>query len=135
MKETKTMATRVTDQTTPAQPALDQTKLDALLARAVADLSAGYGGILVSLGARLGLYRAMAGAGPLSPAELAARSACAGPYVREWLNAQAAGGYVDYHPASGTYELSPEQALVLADPESPAYMPTAWNIPAALWAG
>jgi SAM-dependent methyltransferase len=124
------MAAPVTDQTK-----LDQTKLDAVLARALGDLSAGYGGVLVSLGARLGLYRAMAGAGPVSPAELAARAGCAEGYVREWLNAQAAGGYVDYHPLSGTYELSPEQALVLADEDSPAYMPTAWNIPAALWAG
>ena len=118
-----------------AQPRLDQTKLEALLARAVGDLSAGYGGVLVRLGARLGLYQAMAGAGPLSAAELAARAGCAEPYVREWLNAQAAGGYVDYHAVSGTYELSPEQALVLADEDSPAYMPHAWQIPAALWAG
>ena len=73
--------------TETAQTRLDQTKLEALLARAVGDLSAGYGGVLVRLGARLGLYQAMAGAGPLSPAELAARAGCAEPYVREWLNA------------------------------------------------
>ncbi len=115
-------------------PVIDGTKLDSLLARAVGDLSAAYGGVLVSLGAKLGLYQAMAGAGPISPAELAARTGSAERYVREWLNAQAAGGYVEYHPASGTYELSPEQALVLADADSPVYMPHAWQVPAALWA-
>ena len=115
-------------------PVIDGTKLESLLGRAVGDLSAAYGGVMVSLGAKLGLYEAMAGAGPISPAELAARAGCAERYVREWLNAQAAGGYVEYHPASGTYELSPEQALVLADADSPVYMPHAWQVPAALWA-
>jgi len=112
---------------------IDRTKLDALLARAVSDLSAGYGGVLVSLGNKLGLYKAMAGAGPLSSAELAARAGCAERYVREWLNAQAAGGYVDYHAWSDTYELSPEQAMVLADEDSPAFMPSAWQVPASMW--
>lgn len=53
--------------------------------------------------------------------------------MREWLNAQAAGGYVAYHAPSDTYELSPEQAAVLADEESPYYIPHAWNVPAAMW--
>jgi SAM-dependent methyltransferase len=114
-------------------PVIDQTKLNSLLARAVGDLSAGYGGVLVSLGSKLGLYKAMAGAGPVSASELAARAGCAERYVREWLNAQVAGGYVDYHAVSDTYELSPEQAMVLADEDSPVYMPTAWQIPASMW--
>ena len=88
---------------------------------------------MVSLGSKLGLYKAMAGAGPLSATELAARAGCAERYVREWLNAQAAGGYVDYHAVSDTYELSPEQALVLADEDSPVYIPHAWNVPASMW--
>ena len=53
--------------------------------------------------------------------------------MREWLNAQAAGGYIGYHAVSDTYELSPEQAMVLADEDSPAYIPPAWNVPAAMW--
>src|SRR5690606_23476702 len=85
---------------------IDSHKLDALLNTAVSDLSAGYGGVMISLGYKLGLYRAMAGAGPLSAAEVARRSECAERYVREWLNAQVAGGYVDYHPSSETYELT-----------------------------
>ena len=113
---------------------IDQRKLDALLGATVADLSAGYGGVMISLGYKLGLYRAMAGAGPLSSAEVARRSECAERYVREWLNSQVAGGYVTYHPSSETYELSPEQAMVLADDTSPVFIPTAWQVPASMWA-
>jgi hypothetical protein len=58
---------------------------------------------LVVMGDRLGLYRALTGAGPLSPAELAERTGTAERYIREWLNAQAAGGYVEYDPDSGRY--------------------------------
>jgi SAM-dependent methyltransferase len=88
---------------------------------------------MVSLGMKLGLYRAMAGAGPISSQELAARTGCAERYVREWLNAQVAGGYVGYHAISGTYELSPEQAMVLADEDSPVFLPSAWQVPASMW--
>jgi SAM-dependent methyltransferase len=112
---------------------IDQSKLESFVMRAVGDLSAAYGGVMVSLGDKLGLYKAMAGAGPISARELAARAGCAERYVREWLNAQAAGGYVGYHAVSGTYELSPEQALALADEDSPVFIPTAWNVPASMW--
>src|SRR3546814_5172047 len=88
---------------------IDPAKLNALLQRAVEDLSAGYGGVMMSLGHRLGLYKAMAGAGPLSPRELSGRTGCAERYVTEWLNAQVAGGYVAYYAISGTYELTPAQ--------------------------
>ncbi|MFI0843871.1 class I SAM-dependent methyltransferase [Mesorhizobium sp. IMUNJ 23232] len=113
---------------------IDTAKLDALVARAFGDLSAGYGGVMISIGNRLGLYKAMAGAGPLSPRELAARAGCTERYVREWLNAQVAGGYVAYHAVSGTYELTPEQAMVLADEDSPTFFPNAWAVPASMWA-
>jgi SAM-dependent methyltransferase len=112
---------------------IDRTKLETFLARAVGDLSAGYGGVMVSLGSKLGLYKAMWGAGPISAKELAQRAGCAERYVGEWLNAQAAGGYVVYHAVSDTYELSPEQATVLADEDSPVYIPNAWNVPASMW--
>lgn len=113
---------------------INQQELDAVVARLFGDLSAGYGGVLVSIGARLGLYKAMAGVGPLSSAELARRTGCAERYLREWLNAQVAGGYVAYHPLSRTYELTPEQALVLADDTSPVYMPNGWQVVASMWA-
>jgi len=119
---------------TNIQPnAIDRAKLDAFLARAVGDLSAGYGGVMVSIGNRLGLYRAMAGAGPLSSQELASRAGCAERYVREWLGAQVAGGYVAYHSISDTYELTPEQAFVLANEDSPVFIPNAWAVPASMW--
>jgi SAM-dependent methyltransferase len=112
----------------------DPQKLDALVGRLFGDLSAGYGGVMISLGDKLGLYKAMQGAGPLSSREVASRSGCAERYVREWLNAQVAGGYVDYHAASGTYELTPEQAAVVADDTSPVFLPHAWQVVASMWA-
>ncbi len=112
---------------------IDPAKLDAIVARAIGDLSAGYGGVMVSIGNRLGLYKAMAGAGPLSSRELASRAGCAERYVREWLGSQAAGGYVLYHALSDTYELTPEQAFVLADEDSPVFIPNAWAVPASMW--
>lgn len=114
-------------------PVIDPTKLEAFVTRAIGDLTTGYTGVMVSLGSKLGLYKAMAGAGPLSAREVAKRSGCAERYVREWLNAQAAGGYIGYHAVSDTYELSPEQAMVLADEDSPFYVPPAWEVPAAMW--
>ena len=114
--------------------AVDQQKLDVLVGRLFSDLSAGYGGVMVSLGDKLGLYRAMAGAGPLSSQEVGSRSGCGERYVREWLNAQVAGGYVDYHPTSGTYELNPEQAAILAEDTSPVFLPHAWQVVASMWA-
>lgn len=115
-------------------PVIDNTRLERFVQRAMDDLAAGYGGVMVSLGHRLGLYKAMAGAGPLSARELAKRTGCATRYVSEWLNSQAAGGYVDHHALSDTYELAPEQALVLADESSPVFVPPAWNVPASMWA-
>jgi SAM-dependent methyltransferase len=112
---------------------LDQTKLDAFAARALGDLTGAYTGLMVSIGAKLGLYKALEGAGPLSSRELASRTDSAERYVREWLNAQAAAGYLIYHSTSDTYELSPEHAMVLANEDSPYYLTPAWNVPAALW--
>jgi len=102
---------------------LDEDKLNAFVFRAVEEVGATLNTALVVMGDRLGLYRAMAGAGPLSPAEIAARTDTTERYVREWLNAQAAGGYVEYDPESGRYTLPPEQALALTAEDSPAYLP------------
>jgi 2-polyprenyl-3-methyl-5-hydroxy-6-metoxy-1,4-benzoquinol methylase len=116
-------------------PGIDQTKLESFVMRALNDLAGTYGGMMVNVGHKLGLYKALAGAGPTSAEELAARTGCAERYLREWLNTQAAGGYLDYHAASGKYELSAEHALVLAVEDSPVFIPNAWNAPAALWHG
>ncbi len=103
--------------------AIDGDKLMQFVFRAVDEVGATLNTALVVMGDRLGLYRALAGAGPLSPAELAGRTGTAERYVREWLNAQAAGGYVEYDPDSGRYTLPPEQAVALTEPDSPAYLP------------
>jgi SAM-dependent methyltransferase len=102
--------------------AIDEQKLEAFVNQAIGDLGAAVSACLIHIGDKLGLYKAMAGAGPLSPGELAARTATAEPYIREWLNNQAAGGYVSYEPATGRYELPPEQAACLADEDSPAFV-------------
>jgi SAM-dependent methyltransferase len=96
--------------------------------RAVDEVGATLNTALVVMGDRLGLYRALAGAGPLTPAELAERTGTAERYVREWLNAQAAGAYVDYDPDSCRYSLSPEHAMALTDESSPAYLPGFFQI-------
>ncbi len=112
---------------------IDEKKLGAFVQQALGDLAAGFGGVMVSLGHKSGLYRAMRDAGPLGAAELAERAGCAERYVREWLNSQAAGGYVTYDAQRDAYELPPEQAMVLADEESPVFIPPAWDVPASIW--
>ncbi|MFC4353340.1 class I SAM-dependent methyltransferase [Fodinicurvata halophila] len=113
--------------------AIDESKLNAFIQQAVGDLAAGFGGIMVSLGHKCGLYKAMKGAGPMTARQVAERAGCAERYVREWLNSQAAGGYVAYDAANDSYELTPEQALVLADEDSPVFIPHAWEVPASVW--
>jgi SAM-dependent methyltransferase len=88
---------------------------------------------LVVLGDRLGLYRALA-ARPATAAELAQRSELAERYVREWLNAQAAAGYVTYDAATGRYALPAEHAEALANPDSPAFVPGLYQVTGAIWA-
>ena len=108
--------------------AVDGQKLEQFVFRAVEEVGATLNAALVVMGDKLGLYRALAGAGPLTPVELARRSGVAERYVREWANAQAAGGYVTYDPSAGTYELPPEQTVALTDSDSPAYLPGFFQI-------
>jgi len=108
--------------TTHTPPVLDEDRLNALLGQAVGEFGATVNAALVVIGDRLGLYRELAAAGPSTPAELAQRTGNAERYVREWLNAQAASGYVDYDAATARYSMSPEQAMMFADPESPAFV-------------
>lgn len=107
--------------------------LNQLIGRAFGDLAAGASGVMVSLGRRLGLYKVMAGAGRLSSAEVARRAECAERYVREWLGSQVASQYLLYHPEDQTFEMTPEQAMVLADENSPCYFPAAWEVTASMW--
>jgi len=112
---------------------LDPQKLDEFLGKVVGDAGAAMSAALVVVGDRLGLYRALTGS-PATAAELAARTGTAPRYVQEWLDAQAAGGYVAYDPADGRYRLPPEQATALADESSPAFVPGLFQVTQAIWA-
>lgn len=107
--------------------AIDQEKLGAFLGKAVGDLGAVFGAVLVSIGDQLGLYKALA-VEPLDAAGLAAKTGTAERYVAEWLASQAAGGYVSYDADSGKFHLSPEQAFCLADPDGAVDLPGAYMI-------
>ena len=111
---------------------MDEEKLQQFVGKALAEMGAGMNVALVVIGDKLGLYQAMAGAGPLTSAELAEQTGTSERYVREWLNAQAAGGYVTYDPATKTYTLPPEQASCLADESSPTFLPGAFQVIAAV---
>src|SRR5215831_2774096 len=111
----------------------DQAKLHEFMGKLLNDMGAAATGALVLIGDKLGLYKALAEAGPLTPAELAARTGTAERYVREWLAAQAAAGYVQYQPEAGTYAMTAEQALALADEQSPAFVPGAFEVIASMF--
>jgi 2-polyprenyl-3-methyl-5-hydroxy-6-metoxy-1,4-benzoquinol methylase len=107
---------------------IDQAKLDEFLGQFVREMGAAMNVALVVLGERLGLYKAMAGAGPMTSAELAGKTHTAERYVREWLAAQAAGGFVTYDAGTQCYTLPNEQALALAVEDSPVYLPGAFQV-------
>ena len=111
---------------------LDEAKLNAFIERAVVEMSASFSAPLLLLGDRLGLYKAMAGAGPMSPGELAAATGTTERYVREWLCNQAASGYVTYDPATGNFTLTDEAAFCLADEDSPVFLPGGYQLLASM---
>ena len=108
-------------------PALDMDKLNAFVGRFVGDLGAAVHAGMVVIGEKLGLYKALA-AGPMTAAELASRTDTDERYVREWLGSQAAGGYVTYDKTTDRFSLSPEQAFTMAQEDSPAYLPGAFEL-------
>ena len=112
-------------------PAVNMDKLMAFLGQVIGELGATVNAGLIVIGDRLGLYKAMAGAGPITSTELAEKTRTSERYIREWLNAQAAGGFVTYDPATKRYELPPEQAMALADEDSPAFVGGAFELATA----
>jgi len=108
-------------------PAIDMNKLNAFIGQFVTDLGAAVHAGMVVIGERLGLYKALA-AHPMAPAELADRTNTDERYLREWLASQAAGGYVTYDAKTGKFSLSDEQAFTLANEDSPAYLPGAFEL-------
>ena len=107
--------------------------LNALVGRMVGDLGAVGTGALVLLGDRLGLFKAMREAGRVTAAELAKRTGTHERYVAEWLCGQAAADYIEYDAGTDQFYLTPEQAMVFADEDSPAFMAGAFEVMASLW--
>ena len=118
--------TQLTPQPAPAE-------LQAAVGQTIADLGAAFSGVLVNIGRRLGLYKAMAEIGVCTSEQLAQATGVRERYVREWLNNQAAGGYVRYEPDTHSYTLPAAQAMVLAIEDSPVYMAPAFEVAAAFW--
>lgn len=112
---------------------VDQAKLESFMGKMVGDMGAAMSGALVIVGAKLGLYKALAEIGPADSKALAAETGLSERYVREWLAAQAASGFVDYDAASGDFTLSPEQAMALADENSPVYVASAFELIASAY--
>ncbi|HVA37377.1 MAG TPA: methyltransferase domain-containing protein [Candidatus Dormibacteraeota bacterium] len=114
--------------------AIDEARLNAFIERAIADAGAAMSASLVVIGDKLGLYRALHRGGAMTSSELAQATGTHERYVREWLQNQAAGGYLTYDPATGRYELPPEQALMLADESSPLFAQGLFQIIEAVFA-
>ena len=113
---------------------IDEAKLEAFMGQAVTDMGAIISAPLMVIGEKLGLYKAMAHAGPLTSQEVADRAGVAERSVREWLRNQAAGGYVEYDASSDRYTLPDEQAMALADEDSPVYILGMYDSIASLYA-
>lgn len=101
---------------------INEDKMHQFLGKVVTDFGASLSSSLAYIGQKLGLYRALASNGPLTPAELAEKTNTTERYVREWLVNQAAGGYVEYDPETERYTLSAEQAVALTDEQSPFFV-------------
>jgi hypothetical protein len=105
----------------------DPQKLEQFMGKMIGDMGAAMSGALVITGAKLGLYKALAD-GPATSAELAQRTGYDERYLREWLSAQAASAFVDYDQNAGRFSLNPEQAMALANEDSPVYVAPAFEV-------
>ena len=112
---------------------VDQSKLEAFQGKMLGDMGAAVSAALVILGDQLGLYKAMAKSGPTASLKLASQTGTTERYVREWLAAQAASGYVEYDPVKSEFFLTPEQAMVFADEGGPAFMAGGFEVLAAMF--
>ncbi len=112
---------------TAQAPALNMDKLNAFIGQFVTDLGASVHAGMVVIGEKLGLYKALA-TGAMSAAELAVKTGTDERYLREWLASQAAGGYISYHEKTNKFSLTEEQAFTLAQENSPAYLPGAFEL-------
>ena len=107
---------------------IDEQKLHEFMIKAVGDIASTMSAMLVIIGDRLGLYKAMAEFGyPITSEELAQKTSTNERYIREWLANQAGGGYITYNAANEKYTLPSEQAMALADENSPVYVHGAYQ--------
>ena len=113
------------------QTALDPEKLNAFMGKMVGDMGAAMSAALVILGDRLGLYKALQAHGPATSVELADATGLNERLIREWLAAQAAAEYITYEARTGRFALSPEQAMVFAEEESPTFLAGGFQLLAA----
>jgi SAM-dependent methyltransferase len=111
---------------------VDETKLNQFIGKILDDIGAAFSVPMVRMGDKLGLYKALNEEGPMTPAELASKANVAERYVREWLSHQAASGYLEYDSATGKFTLPPEQAMVFAEPDSPIYLQSAFDMVAVM---
>jgi SAM-dependent methyltransferase len=116
-----------------ARPAPDMDKLNAFMGKMVGDMGAAVSGALVVLGDHLGLYKALAANGPSTSVDLARATRLNERLIREWLAAQAAAEYITYDAAAGKFSLSPEQAMVFADDDSPVFMAGGFELLSAVY--
>lgn len=115
---------------------VDESKLHNFIGKMLGDLGGAYSVPTVRLGFRLGLFDTLHDNGPMTSDALAERAGKLAPrYIREWALAQAAGGYVDYDTEAETFSLSPEQAMVFAEKDSPFYLGGAFELAAAMIEG
>jgi SAM-dependent methyltransferase len=106
---------------------VDEARLGEFMNRMIGYMTGGAACFAIWLGDELGFYQALAGSGPSTAQAVAAKAACNPRLVREWLDAQAAGGLVDYDATADTYSLSPEAAMALADDTSPVFTARGMN--------
>jgi SAM-dependent methyltransferase len=118
-----------------ATASIDEGRLQTLLGTMVTELGAAATGALIVVGDRLGLYKALAGQGPATSAQLSGWTGTAERYVREWLANQAASGYVEYDSHTKRFSMSAEQAAVFADNDSPALMTGGYYSIASVYKG
>ena len=112
---------------------VDPQKLEQFMGKMVTDMSAAMSGPLVIMGVKLGLYKALAEGGAKTSQQLAETTGIRERYVREWLAAQAASGFVDYDPGEKKFSMSPEQQMALADENSPVYLASAFELIASTY--
>ncbi|BCX46735.1 SAM-dependent methyltransferase [Haloferula helveola] len=110
---------------------MNEEKLHGLVGRILQDLGGAFSVPLVQIGERLGLYKALSESGPLTSEDLAGATGLSERYLREWLSAMSASGYIDYDADARKFSMSPEQAFILAQPDSPFYLAPAFGAAAA----